>query len=152
MSLAAVPIDFETACTFVEAHHRHHMPPAGWKFGVGAIHGGKLVGVATVGRPVARGLDDGLTLEVTRNCTDGTKNAASFLYGRCVKAAVAMGYRRVITYTLISEVGTSLRAVKAIRLYETKGGSWDTPSRRRKDVAPLDKKVCWQLAPAVEVA
>lgn len=104
------PITLREASAFIAEHHRHNKPPRGWKFGVGLQAGDKLVGVATAGRPVARHFDDGLTLEVNRTCTDGTRNANSMLYGAVWRAAKAMGYRRCITYTQADETGASLRA------------------------------------------
>ena len=108
--LQIAPITLRDAQAFIEQHHRHNKPPRGWKFGVGLLNDGKLVGVATAGRPVARCLDDGFTLEVNRTCTDGTQNANSMLYGAVWRAAKAMGYRRCITYTQSTESGASLRA------------------------------------------
>ena len=108
MTLELQPITYKEACEFITRHHRHHLPPQGWKFGIAVNDGEKVVGVITVGRPVARHLDNGYTLEVTRNCTDGTKNAASMLYGAAWRAAKALGYKRMITYILIEEEGTSL--------------------------------------------
>ena len=104
------PIDLSEARAFVQQHHRHNLPPPGHKFSIACYDGDRLCGVAIVGRPVARRLDDGLTLEITRDCTDGTYNACSMLYGACVRAARALGYKRIITYTLESEPGTSLKA------------------------------------------
>ena len=98
--LKLVPITLRQANAFVQAYHRHHKPSVGHKFSIGVSDGEKLVGVAICGRPVSRRLDDGLTLEVNRVCTDGTKNACSMLYGASCRAAKAMGYRRVITYIL----------------------------------------------------
>src|SRR5436305_1184575 len=118
------PITYAEAATFIRQHHRHHLPPVGWKFGIGVGDGERVVGVVTVGRPVARALDDGLTLEVTRCCTDGTKQAASMLYGAAWRAVKALGYRRLVTYTLSSEAGTSLRAAGWRDLYTTPGRSW----------------------------
>lgn len=69
-----------------------------------------MVGCAVCGRPVSRALDDGLTCEINRLCTDGTKNACSMLYGACCRVAKAMGYKKIITYILASEPGTSLKA------------------------------------------
>lgn len=97
------------ANAFVALKHRHHKPVRGHKFSIGCMAGGVLVGVAIVGRPVSRHLDNGLTLEVTRLCTDGTKNACSFLYGAAWRAAKALGYERIITYTLATENGASLK-------------------------------------------
>ena len=120
MSLRIVPVNLEEANAFVRRLHRHNKPVVGAKFCIGATtnefighdpdRNEMLVGVAIVGRPVAPKLDDGLTAEITRVCTDGTKNAASMLYGACRKAARAMGYDRIFTYTLPEEGGVSLRA------------------------------------------
>ena len=85
--LKAIPIRWSEACRFIEQHHRHHRPPQGWKFGIGLARDGVLVGVVTVGRPVARARDDGWTLEVTRCCTDGTANACSKLYALAWRSA-----------------------------------------------------------------
>lgn len=104
------PIDLNGARQFVGENHRHNKPPNGHKFSIACYDGDRLCGVAMVGRPVARLLDDGLTVEVTRNCTDGTYNACSMLYGACCRAAKALGYKKIITYTLESEPGTSLKA------------------------------------------
>ena len=104
------PISYGEACEFIKLHHRHHLPPQGWKFGIAVNSNDIIVGVITVGRPVARHYDDGWTLEVTRCAIDGTKNAPSMLYGAARRAAFAMGYKRLITYTLQSEPGTSLFA------------------------------------------
>lgn len=109
MSLRIVPVTLEVANAFVRGLHRHNKPVIGAKFCVG-VRTERLVGVAIVGRPVAPKLDDGFTAEITRVCTDGTRNAASMLYGACRKAARAMGYDRIFTYTLPEEGGASLRA------------------------------------------
>ena len=106
---------------------------------------GKIVGVAIVGRPVARSFDDGWTVEVTRTCTDGTANANSKLYGACWRAAQALGFKRMITYTLPSESGASLRAA-GWRLYgPAGGGSWSRQSRPRVDRHPLQNKFRWEI-------
>ena len=97
------PISLRDANEYVRQHHRHHKPVAGHKFSIGCEADGELVGVIIAGRPVSRYLDDGFTLEVTRLCTNGEKNACSFLYGAAARAAAAMGYKRIITYTLESE-------------------------------------------------
>lgn len=119
------PITFDEACEFVRLHHRHHLPPVGWKFGVAVNDGEKVVGVVMVGRPVSRHLDNGWTLEVTRCCTDGTKNAASMLYGAAWRAARALGYRRLITYVIASETGTSIKAAGWKVVGQAGGGSWN---------------------------
>jgi hypothetical protein len=138
-------IDFADAAAFVSQHHRHHTPPVGHLFSLGAYEGDRLCGVAIVGRPVARHRDDGLTAEITRLCTDGTRNAPSFLLGRAAKAALALGFRRIGTYTLASEGGASLRAAGWRVVGEVKGRSWDTPSRRRTDKHPTEDKLLWEV-------
>lgn len=109
--LTLIPITLAVANAFVAGHHRHHQPVVGHKYSIGCSANGALVGVVIVGRPVSRYLDDGATLEVTRLCTDGTPNACSILYAAAARAAKAMGYSRIITYTLDTESGASLRAV-----------------------------------------
>lgn len=146
MKLELQPISWGEACHFIAQYHRHHLPPQGWKFGVAVTDGTKIVGVATVGRPVARHLDDGLTLEVTRNCTDGTQNCASMLYGACARAAWALGYKRLITYTLMTESGVSPRAAGYKMIGNTGGGTWNRPKtgRVRVDKHPTDQKCLWE--------
>lgn len=138
--LSIVPMSFGEACAFIRQYHRHHQPPVGHKFAIGAAVGDRVCGVATVGRPVSRALDDGWTLEVTRLATDGTRNAASALYGACRRAAWALGYRRLVTYTLPEEGGASLRAAGYRFVGEAGGGSWSAPSRPRVDKHPLQRK------------
>ena len=148
MSLAAIPMDFAEAARFVMDHHRHHTPPQGHKFSLGAVDGGKLVGVVIVGRPVARRRDDGRTLEVTRLCTTGHKNACSFLYGAAARAAFALGYRRIGTYILKREPGTSLVAAGWKLIGETPGKSWSVPSRKRDDKHPIEPKLLFERTAA----
>ena len=134
-SLRIVPVRFADACAFVAAHHRHHQPPVGHKFSIGAAdEADQLVGVAIVGRPVARHYDDGLTLEVNRTATDGTPNANSCLYGAAWRAAKALGYRRLITYTQDGEAGSSLRGAGwSVVAQRPARAGWDVPSRPRGD-------------------
>ena len=108
--LILTPINLKTANAFVQQHHRHHKPTRGHKFSIGVSDNGALVGVAICGRPVARRLDDGYTLEVNRLCTNGTPNACSILYAAAYRAARAMGYNKVVTYILDTENGSSLKA------------------------------------------
>jgi hypothetical protein len=105
MTLQLCPVTFKQACEFVSRFHRHHKPPIGHKFSIGVQADGQLVGVAMVGRPVAKTHDDGWTLEVNRTCTDGHRNANSMLYGAAWRAAKALGYTRLITYTHDSTSG-----------------------------------------------
>lgn len=131
--LRLVPISFQQANEFVAAWHRHNDPMPGAKFSIGvADQEGVLHGVAMVGRPIARSYDNGDTLEVCRVATDGTKNAGSMLYGACQRAAFALGYRRLITYTLASESGSSLRASGWTVIGERPArDGWSAPSRPR---------------------
>lgn len=132
--LELAPISFAEACAFVEKYHRHNKPPIGHKFSIGLEAEGKIVGVAMVGRPVARMLDDGLTLEVNRTATDGTPNANSMLYGAAWRATKALGYRKLITYTQHQESGSSLRAAGWTVVGERQPRpGWSRPSRPRKD-------------------
>lgn len=142
--LHAIPVSLAEANEFVRRHHRHHRPVVGHKFSIGASVGDDVVGVAIIGRPVSRHRDDGLTLEVTRHCTDGTRNACSFLYGASARAAFALGYKRIGTYTAVEEGGSSLRASGWRMIAETPGASWSVPSRPRVDTHPLGTKLLWE--------
>lgn len=148
MRLQLVPITIDEACEFVDRVHRHKMRPAGARFAIGAAIGGEIVGVALVGRPLAKELQDGWTAEVTRVATDETRNACSMLYAAAWRAWRAMGGRRLVTYNLPSESGTSLRAAGYRVVAETKGREWNTPSRPRVEkggVQLLDKRR-WERA------
>ena len=119
MALEVVPITFAEAAQYVREHHRHHQPPLSAKLCVAVADGETIHGVGIAGRPVARMLDDSWTLEVYRVATDGHRNACSMLYRAIWRAARALGYRRVVTYTLESEGGEP---------------SWRWIPRRRRDV------------------
>jgi hypothetical protein len=136
-----VPISLEEANLFVEQHHRHHDPVTGHKFSIGLAHGETVHGVAIVGRPVSRMLDNGWTLEVNRCCTDGTRNACSMLYRAAWRAAKSYGLpsidhlhpakrRRLAGFMLVGERG---------------GGQWTRKSRPRIDTAPTQAKWLWEL-------
>lgn len=134
-ALRLVPVRFADAVAFVAMHHRHAGPPVGCKFCVGvADEDDVLRGVAIIGRPVARFLDNGMTLEVTRTATDGTKNANSLLYGAARRAAWALGYRRLVTYTHAPESGASLLGAgwRVVAERPPRSG-WSVPSRPRED-------------------
>lgn len=137
-----VPITLAEANEFIRLHHRHHGPVSGHKFSI-AIHDDEhaIRGVAIVGRPVSRMLDDGLTLEVARVATDGVPNGCSTLYGACRRAAFALGYKKVVTYILESEKGTSLKAAGWRCLGQAGGHSWSRPQRPRIDTHPLQAKI-----------
>ena len=144
MSLRAVWIPKHQADMFVALHHRHHKPAVGDYFRVAAIDDvGQIVGVAQVGRPVARGLDGRKVCEVTRLCTDGTRNACSFLYARAARLARRHGYEKIITYILADEPGTSLRAAGWKYELTTRGGTWNCSARPRRDKAPTCPKQRW---------
>ena len=130
------PISLRDANEYVRKHHRHHKPVAGHKFSIGCEADGELVGVIIAGRPVSRYLDDGFTLEVTSLCTNGAKNACSFLYGAAARAAAAMGYKRIITYTLESENGASLRASGWICQGKAGGLRWTGKRQPKEDHYP----------------
>ena len=140
------PITQREALRFIAEHHRHHDPPRGWLFGVAVNDGQQVVGVLVVGRPVARGNQDGYTAEVTRCCTDGTPHVPSMLYGAAWRAAKALGYRRLITYTLVTEPGTSLRAAGWKVVGSVPGRSWSCASRPRVDHHPLGQKTIWEAS------
>lgn len=139
-----VPVSLREAHAFVRAHHRHHKPSRGGKFAIGVSDGDRIVGVVVVGRPKARMIQDAWTAEVTRCCTDGTRNACSLLYAAAWRAARAMGYRRLVTYTLPEEGGASLRGAGWRLLNERAGGgSWGRKDRPRVDEHPTQEKLRW---------
>lgn len=138
------PISLRDANEYVRQHHRHHKPVAGHKFSIGCEADGELVGVIIAGRPVSRYLDDGFTLEVTRLCTSGEKNACSFLYGAAARAAAAMGYKRIITYTLESENGASLRASGWICQGKAGGLRWTGKRQPKEDQYPAQMKLRYE--------
>lgn len=142
-----VRVKLPDANAFVARLHRHHKPVVGHLFSIGAAEAGKLVGVAIIGRPVSRMRDDGITAEVTRLCTDGTKDACSFLYGASARAAFALGFKRIGTYILASEPGTSLMAANWRLIGQTKGGSWSRPSRGRDDKHSTEPKTLFEARP-----
>ena len=139
--LEIVPMTLREANAYVEQNHRHHGPVAGHKYSIGLSNGEKIVGVAIVGRPVSRHLDDGWTLEVNRLCTDGTKNACSMLYAAAWRAARAMGYKRLVTYILESENGASLRAAGWKCVGQAGGLRWTGERRPEVDLYPAQMKI-----------
>ena len=139
-----VPVSLKAANTFVAEHHRHHKPVVGHKFSIGCALDGRLVGVAIVGRPVSRHLDNGLTLEVNRLCTTGEKNACSMLYAAAARAAKAMGYQKIITYTLDTEPGASLRAAGWKCIGQAGGLRWTGRRKPSVDLYPAQMKVRYQ--------
>lgn len=146
--LRIVPVSLREAAAFVDDHHRHNPAPRGHKFSIGVARGSELVGVVIVGRPVSRVLAaDGSTLEVTRCCTDGTQNACSMLYGAAKRAAFALGYDRLITYTQEDEGGGSLRAAgfRVIASRPARKG-WHTASRPRDAQYLSSDRLLWEAS------
>ncbi len=143
--LSVKQINQKDAKAFIDANHRHHPAPRGWKFGLGISDLVSVVGVIWVGRPNARKLDDGTVLEVTRLCLlkGCVKNVPSMLYGKAARIAKELGYKRIITYTLLDEEGFSLKASGWEYEGVFGGDSWSRPSRPRKDKAPIGKKKRW---------
>ena len=141
--MRVAPITFREASVYINQYHRHHNATVGCKFCISVVDDdGQLHGVAVCGRPVSRRLDDGFTLEINRVCTDGMRNACSMLYGACVRIAKAMGYKKVVTYTLQSEDGASLKASNFI--YDgIAGGTHWTGSRSRGQNIPAEMKKRW---------
>lgn len=151
MSLELQPISVQDAKPLIAKWHRHNLAPQGGMFATSVAIGGGIVGVGVAGRPVARMLQDGFTSEIIRIATDGTDNACSMLYGALRRAAVALGYRRIYTYTLQSESGASLRASGFVidEILEARE-TWDTPTRPREQTdmfgnhrRPAEAKIRW---------
>lgn len=148
------PIKLRDANAYVAQHHRHNQPVNGHKWSLACYDGDRLCGVAIAGQPIARKLDDGLTIEIRRVCTDGTYNACSILYGACARVARDMGYKRIVTYTLASEPGASLRASGFVNCGEQRGRPWDMPGRPREleqvtlfgtiQKYPTENKIRWE--------
>mgnify|MGYP005902277321 CR=1 FL=1 len=139
--MTVVPLTLKCANDFVIQNHRHHGKVQGCKFCIGAVdEKEKLRGVAITGRPVSRYLDNGTTAEITRLCTDGFKNACSFLYAACARIAKEMGYTKIITYILITENGASLKAAGWSEQGVCGGGNWNVKSRPRNNSPNTCKK------------
>jgi hypothetical protein len=149
--ILAVPVTRSEAQAFVLNFHRHSKPPLGGLFQVGASDGLRMVGVAIVGRPVARRLQDGATAEVLRCCVidDAPKGTCSFLYGACWRAAKALGWRRLVTYTLARESGASLRGAgwKVVaELEANRPAMWQTRPGREWQPVVGQQKLRWEAA------
>jgi hypothetical protein len=145
--LCLVPTTLRSANAYIAEHHRHHRPARGCISVVAVAEGSRRCGVAVIGRPLARMLQDGFTAEVTRCCTDGTPNACSMLYRAAWRSAKALGYRRLVTYTLPEEGGASLRAAGFTVVGEAGGGRWHRPrcGRVRADRHPTERKLRWEI-------
>lgn len=149
MNLHLQPITLKGASAYIAEHHRHHPPTVGHRFSVSVADGdGVIRGVGVAGRPVSRVLDSEGFLEVLRVATDGTPNVCSMLYGALRRAGIALGYppRKIITYTLSTESGASLRASGWVEDGMTTGGGWSRASRPRTTTAPTIPKTRWVAA------
>lgn len=138
-------IELKEANAYVTVHHRHHKAVRGHRFSLACYEGERLCGIAIVGRPRSRHINQHMTVEVLRLCTDGTQNACSKLYGACRRAALALGYQRLITYILEQENGKSLLASGFTYCYTNKGGTWNQPGRPRTDQAPVCPKQLYEI-------
>lgn len=147
--MKVAPVTIAEAKRFIAVWHRHHKRLVGALFAVGLEHDGELVGVATCGRPKARMLDDGEVAEVTRLCTrpECPKGGGSKLLNACRKAAAALGYAKLVTYTLAAEGGATCRGAGWVQaeLLRPRGG-WSCKSRRRGPGA-VDNlaKIRWEV-------
>lgn len=141
-----IPTTLDEANAFVRRLHRHSKPTVGHKFSVGLTDGEQLRGVAIAGRPVARALDDGQTIEILRVCTDGVRNGCTRLYGACCRAAEALGYAMAVTYTLEAEGGSSLRAAGFRPVATVKDRQWGCATRPREERDLIGGKIRWERA------
>jgi hypothetical protein len=145
-----VPITQKEAFKYVRDNHRHHIPPQGSIFQIAlevtnGFGESRIAGVAIVGRPVAQMIQDGFTAEVTRMCTDGIHNGCSKLYSACWRIAKEMGYTRLVTYILNSEIGVTPRAAGWHKVHDTAGGTHSRPSRPRVDKHPIVPKQRFEI-------
>ena len=142
--MTIVPITLKAANAFVATYHRHHKPTVGHKFSIGLSLNDDLIGVAIMGRPVARGSDNGFTIEVARLCTNGAKNACSMLYQAAARSSKELGYKKIQTYILQNELGTSLKASGWKMEAVTAGGQWKhTDGKKRRTDQPTMPKQRW---------
>jgi len=138
-----IPLTLKEANEYIRLYHRHHKPVVGHRFSVGAKTE-EIVGIAVVGRPVAREIPQYEVAEVTRLCTVGDKNVCSFLYAACARICKEMGFRKIQTYILSTEPGTSLKACGWRFECETEGGNWNHSWRKgRREDQPMCRKQRW---------
>ena len=133
MMFKVIHLELTESNAFVKNHHRHIDETQGHRFSIGCQHENKLVGVAIAGRPISRHYDQSKIIEVTRLCTDGTENACSFLYSMCAKASKYLGYERIQSYVLESELGSSLKASNFIYSHTSEVSNWNKYKRNKKD-------------------
>lgn len=140
--MRVAPATLAEANAWIEEHHAHHHRVPGMKFAVKVVDDdGKVLGVAVASRPVSRKLDDGLTLEVTRLCTDRERNAGSMLLGSIGRAAQALGYHRLVSYTMERERGTVFMAAGWKAIVTTHARSyWQQREGRQLTMAVVKTK------------
>ena len=139
--MVIIPLTLKEANEFVKNHHRHHKPVVGHRFSIGLMKDSELIGVAIVGRPVARMADNGLTAELTRLATLGHKNACSKLMGAVGRICKEMGFTKVQTYILQSELGSSLKASGWRMEAITYGREWKHTHGARRSDQPNGNKI-----------
>jgi hypothetical protein len=134
-NFSVTPLTLKEANEFVDHHHSHNKRVQGYKFAIGAIYDGKLVGVSICGRPISATLDNKKTIELLRSCVldDAPKNTNSFLYGRSWRVAEAMGYKKMITYTLIREKASACKAIGMKIVGQTKDSTKAWAHKEKKD-------------------
>lgn len=142
-----IPLSLKDANRFVANFHRHSKKVRGAKFAIGLVKEGEMIGVAIAGRPLARLMDNGKIIEISRVCVkEGYKNANSKLYGRMKRICQLMGYEKIITYTLREESQASLKAIRAKPISEVKPNNWNRLNRRRKSQKIYSEtKLRWEL-------
>lgn len=143
VALELVPMTIKEAKMFVREIHRHNRVLVGALAVIAAAENGRIIGVAVVGRPKAKALQDGWTAEITRVANIPHPNATSFLFNGATRLARSLGYRRCFTYTLKEESGAAMRALGWKVLYDVRGRSWNTPSRPRIDKHTIGDRQMW---------
>ena len=147
--LKCIPLTLKEANAFVKEHHRHNKECRGHRFSIGAIYKNKLVGVAIIGRPVSRNFDFRFVSEINRNCVleNAPKGTCSFLYSRAMKVWQSQGGKKILTYTLETEPGSSLKAVNFIPVAKTnyyKNG-WNNGGKINRSVDYVKtRKIRWE--------
>ena len=142
-------IAFAAAKNFIDKHHEHCGPPVTWRFGASVWNGSTMIGVATVGNPVARGLCHRGTLEVNRLCIRRdipsalNWNAASMLYGWCAREAARRGWAHIVSYIREDEDGTSLQAAGWTKEATVRGRGWHSNRRNRSNRNAYINKTRW---------
>lgn len=137
------PCTVKAALKQVREWHRHLPELQGGLFAAQCIDDdGNCLGVAVAGNPAQEWQGTG-RIVISRVATSGAENACSMLYGALCRAAKALGYSEVWTYTLPTEPGTSLRAAGFIDMGMSDGGEHSRKSRLRKPAKHPEPKRRW---------